>query len=260
MKLIKPIKDIISEIKKNGYCILDNCYTNRDLDEMKSSLLYSLNYINPDNETDLQKKYYKIRDFDRKLKGNWYDIAGRDINLLKHLHSPELINITKEYFNTKVVYSGRPCIGVYDDENVHLLEPHQETNQLAADNLLFWAPLYDTNKENGGLTVYKGSHKEGYFEHTLTPKNKKVWTKDYTHVDPSISKRFESINLEVKAGSAVLLISSCLHTGYPNKVKNSVRITVCERFNPLQRLPYLKDKNASMKIPYTGIDYNKIKD
>jgi hypothetical protein len=39
MKLIKPIKDIISEIKKNGYCILDNCYTNRDLDEMKSSLL-----------------------------------------------------------------------------------------------------------------------------------------------------------------------------------------------------------------------------
>ena len=125
---------------------------------------------------------------------------------------------------------------------------------------MFWAPLYDTNKENGGLTVYKGSHKEGYFEHTLTPKNKKVWTKDYTHVDPSISKRFESINLEVKAGSAVLLISSCLHTGYPNKVKNSVRITVCERFNPLQRLPYLKDKNATMKIPYTGVDYNKIKD
>ena len=36
MKLNKPTKDIISEIKKNGYCILDNCYSENDLDEMKS--------------------------------------------------------------------------------------------------------------------------------------------------------------------------------------------------------------------------------
>ena len=55
---------------------------------MKDSLLDALNYIQPNGETDLQKKYYQVRNFDRKLKGNWYDIVGRDINLLQQLHSP----------------------------------------------------------------------------------------------------------------------------------------------------------------------------
>ena len=71
---------------------------------------------------------------------------------------------------------------------------------------------------------------------------------------------FKRKELEVKAGSAVLMISSCLHCGYPNKTKESVRITICERFNPLQKIPYLKDPKATMKIPYMGVDYNKISD
>ncbi len=260
MKINKTNQEVINEINENGYCLLENCFTNDDLDEMKNSLLQSLNYIKPGNETDLQKKYYDVRDYDRKLKGNWYDIAGKDINLLRHLHSPQLVSISKEFFKTNVIYSGRPCIGVYDDENIHLLEPHQETAQMSRDNLLFWAPLFDTNKLNGGLTVYKGSHKFGYFEHKIDSIDKKVWTKEYTHVDKEISNRFESVDLEIKAGSGVLLTSTCLHRGYPNKTKKSVRITVCERFNPLKRIPYLKDNNATMRIPYTGIDYNKIED
>ena len=75
-----------------------------------------------------------------------------------------------------------------------------------------------------------------------------------------ISSKFKRKELEVKAGSAVLMISSCLHCGYPNKTKESVRITICERFNPLQKIPYLKDPKATMKIPYMGVDYNKISD
>ena len=54
--------------------------------------------------------------------------------------------------------------------------------------------------------------------------------------------------------------SSVLHCGYPNKTKGSVRITICERYNPLQKIPYLRNKNAPMKMPYTGVDYNKIVD
>ena len=131
---------------------------------------------------------------------------------------------------------------------------------MSRDNLLFWAPLYDTNKNNGGLSVYKGSHKHGYFDHKIDSIGKKVWTKEYTHVDPKVSAKFKREDLEIKAGSAILLISTCLHCGYPNKEKDSVRITVCERFNPLQKIPYLRDNNASMRIPYTGVDYNKITD
>ena len=70
----------------------------------------------------------------------------------------------------------------------------------------------------------------------------------------------ERVELEVKAGSAVLMHSSTLHGGYPNKTKGSVRITVCERYCPLQKMPYLKNPKAPLKIPYTGVDYNKILD
>lgn len=261
MKLKKTNTEIINEIKDKGFCILENCFNQDDLKKMKDSLLDALNYIQPNGETDLQKKYYQVRNFNRKLKGNWYDIAGRDINLLQQLHSPSLVSIVKQYFNSKVIYSGRPCIGVYDDENIHLLEPHQETSQLSVDSLLFWAPLYDTNKNNGGLAVYENSHKHGYFDHTLDhPDGNKGWTKQYTHVSKEISSKFKRKELEVNAGSAVLMISSCLHCGYPNKTKDSVRITVCERFNPLQKIPFLRDPKAPLKIPFTGIDYNKITD
>ena len=173
----------------------------------------------------------------------------------------------KEYYKTDVVFSGRPCINVHDDENVHLLDPHQETAQFARDHMIVWSPLYDTNQKHGGLVVYKDSHKHGYFDHFLNNPHieKKSWTNDYTRVDPTITKRFKRLELEVKAGSAVFFLSSCIHGGYANKTKDHVRITVTERYNPLQKIPFLKDENAEKKMPYidldsgvSGSDYNKM--
>ena len=159
------------------------------------------------------------------------------------------------------MFSGRPCIHAHDDANENLLDPHQETSQFAVDNIVFWSPLDDTNKENGGLSVFLGSHNHGYFEHKLDhPKGKTVWTKDYTHIPSSVTSKFEKKNLEVKAGSTVLMKSSMIHCGYPTKKKGHLRITLTERFNPLRKLPFLKNADAPIKIPYIDIDYNSIPD
>ena len=64
------------------------------------------------------------------------------------------------------------------------------------------------------------------------------------------------------------MLSTIIHCGYPTKKKNSVRITVTERYNPLQKIPFLRDENAPLKMPYTNddpkpgdfVDYNKIVD
>ena len=254
-------KEVIEEIRNNGYYIIKDFFSKQDLDKIKNSLLQTLHYIKPDDEQDLQKKYYQIKKYNRKLKGNWYDIAEHNIDLLQFFFAPALVDLVKKYFNTKVLFSGRPCIHVHDDENEFILQPHQETAQMSADSILFWAPLYDTNKEKGGLTVYKGSHKEGYFEHTLEhPTLEKAWTDEYTHVDPSVAKRYEKVNLEIPAGSAILAQSAVLHCGYPTKKKGSVRIVLTERYNPLKRLPFLRNADSPREIPYTGIDYNKIPD
>ena len=93
------------------------------------------------------------------------------------------------------------------------------------------------------MVIYKDSHKHGYFEHKLEhPKlGKKSWTNEYTHVDPKIVKRFKKIKLKVKAGSAVLMHSAVLHTGYPTKKKGFVRIVITERYNPLKNIQFLKN-------------------
>ena len=253
---------IKKEISKNGYYIFENYFSDHDLIKIKDSLLNTLHYIKPDNEKDLQKKYYQIKKLNPKLKGHWYDMARYDINLLQILHKPEVIDFIKKFFNTKVVFSGRPAIHVHDDENDKLLDPHQETNQFARDTMVFWAPLFDTNKENGGIVVYKDSHKHGYFEHTLEHPDMGAngWTKDYTHIDSAIANKFKRIELEVKAGSAVFFLSSVVHSGYPNTKKGTVRITITERYNPLQKIPFLRDENAPLRMPFVGLDYNKVTD
>lgn len=255
-------KKIINSIKENGYYIINNYYNKNDLEKIKSSLLKMLNYVKKSKERNLQKKYYEVKKYSPILKSHWYDLATKNIDMLQLLHNPQIVNLIKKFFKTDVLLSGRPAIHVHDDKNLQLLDPHQETHQISRDSILLWSSLYDTNKEFGGLTVYKDSHKHGYFKHTLEhPRlGKKSWTKKYTHVDPKIASRFEKMNLEIKAGAAVLMHSSCLHSSYPLKKKNFVRIVITERYNPLLKIPYLKKEKAPITIPYMGVDYNKIKD
>ena len=61
-----------------------------------------------DKEKDLQKKYYSIKKYSRKLKGNWYDIANRNLTLYKHVHSQDIIELIKRYFKSKLIFSVRP--------------------------------------------------------------------------------------------------------------------------------------------------------
>jgi len=251
-------KKIINEIKNNGYFVYKNFLQEQELKEIKNSLLYTLNYIKKSKEKNLIKKYYSIKKFSSKLKGNWYDMACHNLTLYKYLHSEKITDLMKEFFKSKVIFSARPCIHVHDSSNDYLLEPHQETNMFSRDGILLWCPLFDTNKNSGGLTIYKDSHKHGFFPHKLSSTSgKKMWTKNYTNIDKSIYGKFKKIDLTVKAGSAVLMINRMIHTGYPMKSKNKLRITVTERYNPLQNIPFLKSEKATRQIPYT-INYNKI--
>ena len=54
--------------------------------------------------------------------------------------------------------------------------------------------------------------------------------------------------------------SKLIHCSYPTKKKGKVRIVITERYNPLKKIPFLKNENAPMNIPFVGVDYNKISD
>ena len=173
-----------NDIDTNGYTIINNFFDKKKLNHLKQCLLDILNYINFSEETDLQKKYYEIKKFNPKLKSNWYDIAPYNIDMMQAIHTPELIKFVKFFFDTSTLFSGRAAIHVHDNDNDKLLMPHQETNQFAKDCLLLWVPLWDTNKETGGITIFEKSHYRGYFDHQLEdPSGKKQWTHKFTNID-----------------------------------------------------------------------------
>ena len=165
MKVKVDTKKVVNELKQNGYCIVKNFLSKKEIDEIKKSLLNTLQYIKPDKQKNLVKKYYQIKKFNPILKGNWFDIISLDIKVLQFLYSERITKVVKKYFNTKVLFSGRRHLNIFDDANDKLLNPHQETHQIARDTIVLWAPLYDTGKNKGGIAVYKDSHKNGYFKH-----------------------------------------------------------------------------------------------
>lgn len=248
-------KKIINDIKENGYSKIINLFSKNQLDEVKNSLLSMLNYIKPDDSIkDLHEKYYQVKRHSLKLKGHFFDMTSFETTFLKILFDDRVLDVVKSYFNTNVVFSGRPAIHIHDSENERFLDPHQETNQCAKDFLFIWAPLYDAKGEQGGLEIYKKSHNQGYWSHNSDNKL------GSSHLKSDVLSKFEKEKIEVDAGSALLIHSSLIHGSVPTTKKNFARFILCDRFCPLQKIPYLKKEDVPLKIPHFGTDYNAIKE
>ena len=184
---------ISKNLKANGYYEFNSYLSKTEIKKVQNTLLQTLNYIKPSNQKSLQKKYYEIKKFNNKLKGNWYDICKYNIDLLQTLHKKEMIILVKKFFNTKVVFSGRPAIHVHDIVNDRILDAHQETNQFAKDTLVLWIPLFDTNEKTGGIKIYEKSHLNGYLKHSLEHPTlgKKAWTSKYTHIQKKYISKYK---------------------------------------------------------------------
>jgi hypothetical protein len=88
---------ISNHLPEYGYYEFKNYLSKKDVDTVKETLLNSLNYIKKSNEKNLQKKYYEVKKFNNKLKGNWYDISKYNIDILKALHKNEMISFVKKF-------------------------------------------------------------------------------------------------------------------------------------------------------------------
>lgn len=251
---ISDYNGIKRHIDDNGYVIIKNVYQKKELEKLKKRLLDVLHYIHPKKITNLNKKYFQVKKFNKKLKGNFFDLISHELFVLKLLHKKKIVDIVRKYFNTRVVFSGRPTIHIHDSSGERALEPHQETNQFARDFLFIWSPIYDANINQGSIAVFEKSHKNGYYKHT--PYNKL----GSSHVDKDILKKFQMNILKVRSGDAVILHSATIHGTWPTKKKGFVKYILAERYSPLKNIPYLKNPNfKTKKIPHFGIDYNSIK-
>ena len=207
----------------------------------------------------LQEKYYQVKEYNPNLKAHFYDMCAFELETRLALHDPKILNLVKGYFGTNVLFSGRPAIHIHDSENERFLEPHQETNMFSKDFLFVWAPLYDAKNDQGGLLIYKNSHKHGYWKHKV---DNKIGS---TNINLKKLKKFEKKILKVEAGSALLIHSAVVHGSIKTRKRRFARFVMTDRFCPLIKLPYLRNEKAPLLIPYMfegedKIDYNSIVD
>ena len=100
MNINKHCKNIYSD----GYTIIENFFSKKQLDKVKSSLLDMLNYIEFSKEKNLQEKYYEIKKNYPKLKKNFYELAPQKIDMVKIIHSEKMINLVKNFLALQLFY------------------------------------------------------------------------------------------------------------------------------------------------------------
>ena len=66
--------------------------------------------------------------------------------------------------------------------------------------------------------------------------------------------------MEVRAGSALLIHSALIHGSVETKKRRFARFILCDRYCPLQKIPYLKQEDVPLKVPHFGFNYNDIKE
>jgi len=92
---------ILRDIRENGFSLLKNFYKEDRLNKIKNSLYDMLNYIKPDEKiTNLQKKYYQVKKYNSILKGHFYDLSKKEVEILRLVHDPRVIDLVKRFFGT----------------------------------------------------------------------------------------------------------------------------------------------------------------
>lgn len=114
--------------------------------------------------------------------------------------------------------------------------------------------LTDQDKENGGMFIYPGSHKEGFLE----PEKKKSYHEGRNNRpghdlsnNPIFKEKYagKEVNLVMKAGSVLFLHGCVIHGSYSNRSINRDRPMLLSPYKT-QGLPFIPgEKGKRMEIP-----------
>ena len=228
--MIKNIEKIYENNKKNGWVKIENFLSKKDLYKIKKKIDIFLQ-----NES----KNYRGRDINFVGKSN----DPKKINSFHKMHDLKWVKEFSKKKKTKElikVFLGGSTPQLRASEffakpkKIGLPAPiHQDNyywNVQGSNALTAWIALSKSNKKNGGVFYFNGSHKYGVFEHKQSfAKGSSQKIKDEKNL-----KKFKKVTPSLKAGE--ILIHNCLVVHGSDKNKS----TAARRGWTLQ----YKDKNA----------------
>lgn len=258
-------KKLYQKFWKNGYIIIPNFLMKKDINKIFFQLndIIKISTKGKKNKSldSLDKKYLYLKKNNPKLKSHFYDLTKYCDSLIDIAGSNKFLKYAKLFLNSKTVFVDTPQIRIdHTKENLSLPE-HQELNQISKDVITFWIPLVNINKKTGGLHFRPKTHKLGHVKYKNSHLSAEEAGKKRLKIIENLFnkkkyKKFKLIVPKLNAGDAVIFHTFIFHGTHLNLSKN-IRWTYISRYNSIKNAPYLKNKNAKLRIPYNA-DYNRI--
>jgi len=274
---MKLEKKHLSNFEDNGFVVIKKLLSKKDINSIFNqlnntlSVILKFNKIKFKEKISLDDKYFLLSKKIPTLKSHFYDSIKMLDSLNSLVFSKRVLEIVKKLLNRKAVLVFAQRLRLDHKNDSHNLPLHQELNGISNNCAVIWCPLIKVSKKTGSLCLIPGSHKFGHLiykssniaaeKHKIGLVDKIIKGDEKTNYGNDLVKQlFNKKNIsfpKLNPGDAVIFRTFLFHGSTPY-VGKGIRWTFVSHFHPLDKTPYILDKNSKyMNIPYEA-DYNKI--
>ena len=237
------LKSIKKNYIKNGYVILKNFFSKKQIYELEKAIIKNAIKIIPNKSinqlsvSDLKfnKELINLKKNDPKIFGSFYDSLQHNAKLYQMFSMQKISRVLKHLNNKGLEEFCLSNIGVRMDvpfDTRHKYSWHQDRayypqNRDGNKGMLIWAPISVLKKDIGPLKIKPKSHKLGFYYVKKT--KKKNYSPQYTLPKKKLSK-FKTINLNIKPSDVAFINFHTYHASGSN-ISKKIRFAIQARYS-----------------------------
>lgn len=232
----------------NGWIKIPNLISKKQVKKLKETISIFLKKNN--KNYDKKNVNFLLNNNNEKIVHSFHKISDSKI-IKKFANQKKIFDIAETMIGGKSKF--RKCELFAKPSKIGIKSPpHQDNFYWCLKNgksLTFWIALDKSNKENGGMYYYSGSHKLGLVSHI--PSN--IKGSSQTIKDKKKFKKFKKITPFLNTGDALVHDSHIIHGSTKNNSKNNrMGLTIqfqalkCKIDRERQKI-YLKSLNKQIK-------------
>ena len=210
------------DYKKNGWVKIPKLISKTQVDNIKKTINKFLNQNN--KNYDKKNINFLTNNKNQKVVHSFHKLSDSS-KIRKFGMQKKFLNIAEQLIGEKTKF--RKCELFAKPAKIGIKSPpHQDNFYWCLKNgnsITIWIALDKSNKENGAMYYYNGSHKLGLVDHI----GSNIKGSSQTVKDKNLSKKFKKITPSLQIGDALIHDSHVIHGSTQNKSnKNRMGVTI----------------------------------
>lgn len=239
----------IEFFNNNGYLIIDNYFSMKELDDFTTSFRYLIQFalkkaskshpeVKPEDfiGEEFDAGIMRLEEIDHAFVADIYDTIYQVPEFLRIVAKPETSQSINQLLNRAddnplYTFTSRCRIDPPEDER-RTIRWHQEVFYSIPKNefLQTWSPLIrDANPENGSIEFCVGSHKDGIAKQSF--QNIKGTANRFV-INEEIIQKYEKKQVEMRLGQFMIFSSRLIHRSGKNR-SNNVRYSLVGMYHTI---------------------------